>query len=435
MRPLIPVSMLALLPATLMACGGTVTSDLSTQDAGGSDTSNPFIQPSLDGGSPDVDAAPVVIDAGPPVGYPAPHPPMPQVITGGGAVMAAPHIIPIVFPNDAFQTDINTFVAGIGATPYWTANTQEYGVGAATGAAVVAVTDTAPTTIDDSAVGPWIVSKITAGKLPAPTANTLYAIYYPASTTVTLQGATSCNQFGGYHDQGQDSNGNAFSYAVIPRCQGLGGLTGLDDVTGASSHEFIEAATDPLPQSMTPAYGQVDDDHLIWEFLLGGGETGDMCAQNPGAFYKPQGFNYTVQRSWSNQQAAASHDPCAPALGTPYFNSAPVLDDVINLNIGGQSITTKGVKIPVGQSKVVELDLYSDAPTSGAWTVKALDGAQLQQQPTNLTFAFDKTSGQNGDKIKMTIKVVTTGMYNVESFLLVSKMYGQESLWAGLVSN
>ena len=190
-----------------------------------------------------------------------------------------------------------------------------------------------------------------------------------------------------------------------------------------------------MPQTAT-AFGRVDDDHLVWEFVLGGGEIGDMCASNPGAFYKPQGFDFTVQRAWSNKQAAASHDPCSPALGAPYFNSAPVLNDDIQLNLGGgQMITTKGVQIPVGQSKVVELDLYSDAPTSGDWSVKAVDGAELMQQPTNLTFSYDKTTGRNGDKINMTVTVSSMGQDGVETFLLVSRLNGQESFWVGLVSN
>jgi hypothetical protein len=373
----------------------------------------------------------------PPVGYPAPHPPAPQVTSAGGPVMTAPVIVPIVFPNDAYQSDIAAFTSGIGATgtAYWSV-IDEYGVGPATAKPVIVVTDAAPTMIDDSAIQPWIASNIASNVLPAPTPDTIYAIFYPEQTTVTLQGATSCMVFGGYHNSFQTADGTPFSYAVVPRCPNFNpALVGVDEVTGAASHEFMEAATDPLPETQTPSYNVLDQDHLIWGLL--GSELADMCAQNPDAFFLPTGFQYDVQRLWSDKEAAASHDPCVPSAGGPYFNSVPVLTDTVILSgaIGGGQ--TQGVNIPVGQSQTIEVDLFSDAPTSGPWAVTAIDltpdlGLSTQQ---TLSFAFNTSSGQNGDKLQLTITVDAASMYGVEVFMLVSALGNTERLWFGAVGN
>ena len=298
------------------------------------------------------------------------------------------------------------------------------------------VTDVPPPMIDDTVIATWLVGKVTSKILPPPTLNTIYTVFYPEQTTVTLQGAQSCQAFGGYHNSYQLADGTPFAYAVIPRCPQFDPvLQGVDEVTGATSHELMEAATDPLPQTNTPSWGQLDPDHLIWSFL--GAEIGDLCAQNPDAFFKPQGFPYDVQRIWSNKAAAASHDPCVPAAPGPYFNSVPVQNDVITLNFGGQGATTKGTLIPVGQSKVIELDLFSDAPTSGPWQVQVMDitSALQMAQGQTLSFSFDTTSGQNGDKIHMTTSVQSAGSFGIEVFLIASQLGSETRLWLGAVGN
>jgi hypothetical protein len=381
---------------------------------------------------PPKDAAPPP----PPVGYPAPHPSAPQVENGGGPSMSAPQIIPIVFQNDSYQPDIAKFTAGIGTTgaSYWGV-ADEYGVGPATALPVVVVTDTIPTAIDDTTIATWLVSKVTTAVLPPPTPNTIYTVFYPEQTTITLQGAQSCVYFGGYHNSSTLANGTPFAYAIVPRCPQFDPvLQGIDEVTGAASHELMEAATDPLPEN-NPAWSQLDPDHLVWSFL--GAEVGDMCAQNPDAFFKPQSFPYDVQRIWSNKAAINSHDPCVPSAPGPYFNSVPVLNDTITLNLGGQTASTKGALIPVGQSKTIEVDLFSDAPTSGPWQVSAMDiTPQLQMaQGQTLSFSFDTTSGQNGDKLKLTISAEAAGMYGIEVFLITSTLGGATRLWLGAVGN
>jgi hypothetical protein len=321
---------------------------------------------------------------------------------------------------------------------------MEYGVGAATATAAVMLTETAPALIDDSDIQTWLAGKLNGNDMAWPVAdsNTVYVLHYPAGTTITSMGPMgtekSCQAFGGYHSNitlDPNHGDQNVAYAVVPRCGDFNGFTGVDAVTAAESHELLEASTDPYPQ-VEPAYASCDDAHLYWLFALGGGETGDMCAQFPGAFTEFDGLPYLVQRTWSNAAAKAGHDPCVPALqGEVYFNAAPVLKDNIVLSDMGQTLSMKGVKIPVGQTKTIEIDLFSDGDTGGPWEVEASDFSALLGGSSNMDLSLDRTSGQNGEKLHLTITVNSANSYHSEIFMLKSKLNGQENLWVGLVGN
>ena len=45
----------------------------------------------------------------------------------------------------------------------------------------------------------YLIDSMLGNILPAPTANSVYMVYFPASTTVTTGTWSSCVQFGGYH--------------------------------------------------------------------------------------------------------------------------------------------------------------------------------------------------------------------------------------------
>jgi hypothetical protein len=351
-------------------------------------------------------------------------------------VLTAPKIYPVFFSNDDAATvaSLADFSMKVGSTPYWTATTSEYGVGPATGEAPIKLAETAPGQIDDSQIQQWLAQKFMAGApFPTPDQNTLIVIYYPAGTTVTLQNAQSCTSFGGYHNSAQ-VGGQQVAYAVVPRCGNFGMLSGLDAVTGPASHELVEAATDPQPM-VNPAYPQVDDAHYYWEAIFGGGEVGDMCAQFPAVFTKFSYLNYTVQRTWSNKSVKAGHDPCQPELpGEVYFNAAPVLG-IVPHTYQGQPLMISGVNIPQGSSKMIPVQLYSEGPT-GPWTVTVTD---LSPQLTGgqLTLGLDKSSGQNGDVLNLTITVNKAGNNNIDVFLVKSVQAGQPQHgdWYAAVTN
>jgi hypothetical protein len=412
-----------------VACGGQATVGTSEQAASGAADAGPSPWPDALSG-----AAGALADAGaaaPVNGYPAVHPAMPHLVNNGGPVIASPKVVAVTFAGDPYQATIDELAATFGDTAFWTANVHEYGVGHLAAKAPVHLALKAPTLIDDAAIQAWLKGRLDGTHAEWGTADesTIYTIYYPAGTSVTLAGFKSCSVFGGYHSEVK-IGAKTVPYAVMPRCASFLDLHGFDVLSVATSHELIEAVTDPRPYT-APTFSNPDDDHAIWGWYTGG-ESGDLCTFNDGAFYTPSDYDFLVQRSWSNAAAAAGHDPCVPALpGRTYFNTAPVMPDAVKAN----GATTRGVKIPVGESRTLELDLYSDGPTD-AWSVSAVDLSALEGGKQVLSFSFDKTKGQNGDKLHVTIKVLGVDpQYGGEGFAIFSELKGQRNVWYGFVGN
>ena len=355
-------------------------------------------------------------EAAPDAGYPGPHPAPPQVRNQQGSVVATPRAVPVFFANDAYQSQVEDFLAKLAGSPYWTATTSEYGVGALTVAPSIVTTDTPPQTIDTSGIETFL-AKQTAGP------NDVFAVFYPSSTTIDdpLFGK-SCTDFNGFHYQGITKAG--LVYLVIPRCASAGALKGFDAISASLSHELVEAVTDPFLDT-SPAWAFTDVDHLIWSFEPGA-EVADMCDLEPQSF-QPIVGSYFVQRSWSNASALAGHDPCVPALAQPYFVAAPVLTADQQITFQSQVATTKGVQIAVGDTKTIAVQLFSDAPTSD-WTVDAIDVAQ----PAGFTFSWDRTTGNNGDTLHLTI---TRTLSTSSEFAIASTMGTTTNLWFGFVAD
>ena len=410
------------------ACGGNVQDG---SDSSPNDDASPVVEASVDASSSDGDGGVVTkTDAG----YPGPHPDVPQVQDYGGPTLTAPNVIPIFFQNDSEQSQIEDFLKQLAASPFWAEATKEYAVGALTVGKSIVVTDTPPTNIDYTQIETWLEGYVDADAgWPPVVTNNIYTVFYPSSTTITLGSyGTSCHGFGGFHSQALPETGPGITYAVLPRCSSLGvSITGFDALTSGLSHELIEASTDP--QASFPAYSYVDEDHMVWN-LMPLGEIGDMCAYEPQSYQRLVG-SYMVQRPWSNASAKAGHDPCVPVLSAPYFNSAPVLTDTVTLDYYGQQVPTYGVKIPLGQSKTIPVQLFSDAPTSD-WTVQAFDSTYNTGKAAQLQFSWDKQSGNNGDTVNLTITRVGNGAYNGTEFMIWSQ-HGTSvaNLWFGFVQN
>jgi hypothetical protein len=137
-----------------------------------------------------------------------------------------------------------------------------------------------------------------------------------------------------------------------------------------------------------------------------------------------------VQRSWSNLAIIDGHDPCVPALdGEVNFNAAPEMADTVTFR---GIVPVTGVLIPQGQSKTIPVDLFSDGPIAAPWTVQAFDTSALFGGTPVLDFAFDKTTGLNGDKLMLTITVSGT-VKSTHNFLLVSSIGKTQHFWFGVV--
>jgi hypothetical protein len=357
---------------------------------------------------------------------------MPQVQYNGGPVIKAPVFQSITFNGYDQTSDVDAFVSGIGGNAFWKGAMNEYAVGKPTVQPPVHLTEAAPSSIDDSAIQTWLQGKVTAGGgFMTPSANALYVIFYPTSSTVTLMGLTSCQQFGGYHNSTTIGGVNV-AYAVVPECTNFPGMTALEATTGSASHELEEACTDPFPFVNPPTYTGADGDHTYMEVVLGGGEVGDMCAQWPTSFFVPSGFSYQVQRPWSNVAASSGHDPCQPELpGETYFNSVPIQTDQVSILYQQQSYPTGGIKIAQGASRTIPVQLYSEAPTA-AWTVNAYNWPNTA---ANLAFSWNTQTGKNGDTLQLTITVSAfDSTLGGDSFLIESTAGGATTYWLGYVA-
>ena len=387
--------------------------------------------------TPPPDAGPTTgtPDAGAVADYPAAHTPAPQVANAGGPVLKAPRFVPIFWANDDRQTEtsIVDFLNRVGSTEYWKATTSEYGIGMATSTAPVYLTDTIRGQVDGNGIANWLAGKISTGVVPASDANTIYVLHYPAGVTIYQGNSVSCQDYGAYHSDYTTRTGASVAYAVIPRCGSFANMAGVDAITAPESHELIEAATDPYPNS-NPSYAQPDDLDFFWQIALGGGETGDLCAQEHNAFTKFAELAYGVQRTWSNQAAAAGRDPCVPELpGEVYFNAAPEMPGTVSVNLGGgQVVKMRGISVPVGQSKTINVDLFSAGPV-GPWQVSAQAGATATGQSGAITVRLGGTSGRNGDKLQLTITRRAASQYGFDVFTLTSTLGNEQHTWLGLV--
>jgi hypothetical protein len=367
--------------------------------------------------------------------YPFPHPPLPQIVNMMGPVMTTPKVVPIIYASDGYRQQIPQFLAQLAASPFWAVATKEYGVGALSIAQPIELQATPPAVMDDFDIQALLATNIGKNGWPAADPNTIFQIFFPQQTKVTYpKVGNSCIDFWSYHYEMPLDGGGKAAYAVEPRCSKLLGMTGFDVISSRASHDIVNAATNPFPLS-APAWALTDDDDLVWSLYPGPGPA-SMCAWERQNYVRIVG-NFQVNKVWSNISAKASHDPCMPASPDAYFNAAPVFPDTVPLTIGGWGMRqVDGVHIPVGQKKTIDVILFSDAPTD-AFTVQAQD-VDLIIDPMGtqkLDFAWDRTSGKNGEKLHLTITALDTGPYGGAEFVIWSSLQNTTHTWWGFVGN
>ena len=356
------------------------------------------------------------------------------------------------FPGYPYKSDLQSFAAGeAGSVELLGDHDERVWRGTLDYVGTVDLTEAPPASPSSGDIQTWFAGKLASGAFGAPDPQTIYTLFYPNTTTITqpnpvssaLPGTQSCVNWTGYHANASvsvDGGTASYPYAVLPTC----GST-IDALTQVISHEWVEASTDPdvtssggftLTGGPDTAYYLPDQDHLIWA-VLGGGEAGDLCEpEDP--YITPTDVGHSLQRTWSNAAARASHDPCVPEVSGAFFDAAPVLSETVTLTstLTGD-VTTQGITIPVGQSKTIEVDLFSDGDTGGPFTVTAADALATHYpsyfSPT-MSFAWDRATGQNGDKLHLTITVTTgSSIAGGHAFMITSTLGNRKSVWVGLV--
>jgi hypothetical protein len=207
-----------------------------------------------------------------------------------------------VFWNSAvkYQSTISSFYSTITASAYfdwlteYNTGTQSIGHGTLAGSLI----DTgapAGTKITDTQIHTEINRLISTGAVPAPDANTLYMVHFPPGITIDQGGGNlSCQVFCAYHGTYTRNNQYVY-YGVIPDlggscASGCGGGTQDQNTTSVSSHELIEAVTDPAVGLAT-----ANASPLAW-YDTTNGEIGDICNAQQATV-----AGFTVQKEFSNQ--------------------------------------------------------------------------------------------------------------------------------------
>jgi hypothetical protein len=152
----------------------------------------------------------------------------------------------------------------------------------------------------DRALATWVKAVHFPGDhpVPKPTTNTLYLLVVDGSAPLTQGHEESCFHWLGYHEWSTTLNA---PFAVVPyRCSRAGtppdnDLPGnkVSALTGAITHELIEAITNPTAFASGAATG--------WTAPIAGvgqGEMADVCEEGDYYLYKNE---YWVARCWSNQ--------------------------------------------------------------------------------------------------------------------------------------
>ena len=443
--PLRFASILGSFTFALAACGGTSSTDGSGESSStsgsssGAASSSSSTSSSSSAGSSSSSGGGGGGQGGSGPFAPASHEAAPLVVDSGGFVMKKPKVLVISYDSDPHGAKVDDLMTKLQGSAYWTAIVSEYGVGPLEAKPPIHLAGNPPSsTFSESVLLAELDTNTTSANAAwgAADPSTIYLFVVPQGYAVN-DGSTCCQDYDGYHAEHKVTSGATVPYAVVCACPGFDGPTHnvLQSLTTAVTHELAEAATDPYPNANT-AYGDTDNNHAVWTVLTGG-EVGDLCSYNTDAYIVPAELGYTVQKIWSNKAAKAGNNPCVPVLDNqPYFNSVPVLDDAATVTTYGQPWKTKGVKIPVGQSKTIEVDLFSDAPVSQAWTVHAWDAGDYLGGTKHLSFTWDKTTGQNGDKLQLTIHVDSADNADGgEPFIIESTSGNSDNLWMGFVAN
>lgn len=359
----------------------------------------------------------------------------PRALLSQATVLASPRLVPVYFTNTPAPDQKTAFLQRLIASPSWGV-LGEYGVSTATVAADVKLGVAADGQVTDAGIQSLLIAQISNGTLSVDP-STLVVLFYPATTTVTQSGgAQSCASFGAYHSAFAGPNRQLVAYAVIPDCR-----RGIGALTTATSHEVLEAVVDPYQTGYNRVAGDVS-----WQMALSGAEIGDMCEHDSDLSAREDsqvnGTTVTdyMARIWSNQAARSGHNPCVPPRSPllnneVYFNSVPQLDDKVQVVRGGAGVA-KGVVIAPGQSKTISVHLFSDGATYGQWNVHATwlkKSTDSDQAP--LTFKWDKTTGQNGDVLNLTITAPKAPMPDGAVFKIESRYGGMTSIWTGAVAN
>ncbi|KAJ3231863.1 hypothetical protein HDU81_003476 [Chytriomyces hyalinus] len=220
-----------------------------------------------------------------------------------GPVLGNVEISPIFFNASAtFQSDMISYYTFLPTSSYMTTlleyNTPSQTIGY--GKFMTSFSEFGyikPKLSDSADIQPYLRNLVFNGTI-SPNANSYYPVHLSPGVSITHSvNGQSCVDFCGYHGfiyvADISTTTDYLIYGVMPDLSGAckyscGDGTTLQNLQSVSSHEVVEAITDPLLDGWWhPTYGEV----------------GDLCNAIKGTIPDSTGKLVTVQRVWSNRDS------------------------------------------------------------------------------------------------------------------------------------
>lgn len=315
-------------------------------------------------------------------------PKFPQVPNQGGPIVANMEIVPVFFAGDPLRQQLDQFNSWVLGSTYWATLGSEYGVGPGTMRTPTEIGEAAPTTTTAEATRMWIASSVNSGLFPAPKTNSVYVVFYPATTTIGTGAGRSCFAYYGYHFVTHVTVGAFDSdvpFVVLPRCGDP--LDQLTITTSTATQEYFETATDPFAVTNPAWFLPVDvgEPFEPWVAIGSGGGLGDLCTNEP--YDRIDGFR--VQHMWSNESAASHLNPCQPNDSQkPYF--------IVHSDQTAYTATP-------GSTLTIKARAWSNLPTA-PWTI-GINTAWIPHSDFDGSAELDKTTVTAGDEVTVKVKV------------------------------
>jgi MYXO-CTERM domain-containing protein len=240
--------------------------------------------------------------------------------------------------------------------------------------------------VTDAQIQSTLDQAFVAGTLPPPDDNTLYAIYFPSSVTISLGGSSSCSSFGAYHEAIIETTRHNAYYLVMPDCG-----SSFNGMTSVSTHELVEAMTDNIPTpANSPNYPQSWNDSM-------GSEVGDLCGSSS-TVTTPLGM-FTVQNIWDERTQACK----AFSSDANDFNVA-ISPNVAMVALGATSTFTVQTATTTGSAQT--LTLSATGPTGVTATVSPT--TITSGATATLTVTATNPSTQSGLQVVVRADAATT---------------------------
>lgn len=345
---------------------------------------------------------------------------LPRVEYLGGPFIRRPRVVTITFAGDSagLVARLERFGEGVTRTDWWRTVSEEYCakagdcIGEGEPGLAVRLDETLPADVHADEVGERLVGHAKAGRFGTIDADTVLLAYLPKGVTLRDDAvARYCEGGRRALHRALPIDKQSVGLALVPRCGDEATLT------GTASHEILEVATNPdaarrgfafKPQPATEG------------FLSAGVEPVDPCGLLLRGKSRATEHGRTMQRAWSNREAAAGNDPCVPHVGSAPFVALVPEQPSVHLKIPGEHVKATFEAAASGEVR--------------GWKVSVLDLTGTQDAEHYVDVALDRAYVMAGQPVTLTIVLRKRPPQGRSVVGLVSSVGQSEYLWPLVVS-